>query len=559
MKRVVLTGLAALVLLLAASGSASVYAAGVRTWTGNGASNNWSDAGNWDTGVPGAGDSLVFPQSANRKSNSNDLGPTTFNNVTLNGAGYTIGGAGFAVSGTLANQPASGTNEIDAAIGGGGSVSQNGGTLALTAPNTYSGGTNVQSGLMVVTDDDALGSGAVTVSAGATLRLSGGIDVGAVPVLLAGDGFDDKGALQSSNGSNAAANVSLDGAVTVGVFSNVLTISNGLDQAGPGASLTLVGGGKLEVDGSGSFNGAISAVAGNLTWNSFTNGGATVARDGLLRGTGTVGGISVTAGAVWPGSGAFPGTLTSTGGTTFVSGFFKVDLDGPSAGEFGKLQTGSLALNPAATLLDVELGFAPSLGQVFTIIDNAGGPVAGTFTSLPEGAVFGAGGYAFQISYHGGDGNDVTLKALRQVSADLGVTLTASPSPVGPGELLYYMATVTNAGPDAASTPRLTMGTPSGTTYQSATGPDGWTCSKPSSSPSVNCVGPTLASGSSATITLVFKVNAGLSSPIVGTAGVNSPTNDPASANNSDTVTTSVGAGGGKPFRLFVPMVAREP
>jgi hypothetical protein len=75
----------------------------------------------------------------------------------------------------------------------------------------------------------------------------------------------------------------------------------------------------------------------------------------------------------------------------------------------------------------------------------------------------------------------------------------------------------------------------------------------------VNCVGPTLASGSSATITLVFKVNAGLSSPIVGTAGVNSPTNDPASANNSDTVTTSVGAGGGKPFRLFVPMVAREP
>jgi hypothetical protein len=50
-----------------------------------------------------------------------------------------------------------------------------------------------------------------------------------------------------------------------------------------------------------------------------------------------------------------------------------------------------------------------------------------------------------------------------------------------------------------------------------------------------------------------------LGSPIVGTAGVTSPTNDPASANNSDTVTTSVGGGGGKPFRLFVPMVAREP
>ena len=46
---------------------------------------------------------------------------------------------------------------------------------------------------------------------------------------------------------------------------------------------------------------------------------------------------------------------------------------------------------------------------VLTIINNtATTPIAGTFTNLPEGAqVFGR--RAFQVSYKGGDGNDLTL------------------------------------------------------------------------------------------------------------------------------------------------------
>src|SRR5262249_20617694 len=38
--------------------------------------------------------------------------------------------------------------------------------------------------------------------------------------------------------------------------------------------------------------------------------------------------------------------------------------------------------------------------------------VAGTFAGLPEGATFVAGGQTFQISYTGGDGNDVALTAI---------------------------------------------------------------------------------------------------------------------------------------------------
>ena len=146
------------------------------------------------------------------------------------------------------------------------------------------------------------------------------------------------------------------------------------------------------------------------------------------------------------------------------------------------------------------------------------------------------------MSYKGGDGND----------------MTASPSPVAAGGLLTYTIIVTNEGPDAASSPTVTMGTPVGTTFESATGPANWVCSKPTNSVSVNCTGPALPSGATATFTFKFKVNTGATGPISGTAGVSSATNDPASADNAETVLTQVGPGGGGAFRLVIPGVARD-
>src|SRR5207244_4487626 len=40
-------------------------------------------------------------------------------------------------------------------------------------------------------------------------------------------------------------------------------------------------------------------------------------------------------------------------------------------------------------------------------------PVGGTFAGLPEGAAVSVGVRNFTVSYHGGDGNDVTLTAAR--------------------------------------------------------------------------------------------------------------------------------------------------
>jgi hypothetical protein len=50
------------------------------------------------------------------------------------------------------------------------------------------------------------------------------------------------------------------------------------------------------------------------------------------------------------------------------------------------------------------------LGREVVIIDNQGtGAVIGTFKDLPEGALISADGFQLKVSYHGGDGNDVTL------------------------------------------------------------------------------------------------------------------------------------------------------
>jgi len=46
------------------------------------------------------------------------------------------------------------------------------------------------------------------------------------------------------------------------------------------------------------------------------------------------------------------------------------------------------------------------------ISDTAATPIAGTFTNLPDGAMFMQGRNTYQVSYEGGDGNDLTLTVL---------------------------------------------------------------------------------------------------------------------------------------------------
>lgn len=50
------------------------------------------------------------------------------------------------------------------------------------------------------------------------------------------------------------------------------------------------------------------------------------------------------------------------------------------------------------------------VGKVFVVISNtAATPISGTFSNLSDGSIFTVGLNTFQVSYEGGDGNDLTL------------------------------------------------------------------------------------------------------------------------------------------------------
>ncbi|MBN9022943.1 MAG: hypothetical protein J0H08_12795, partial [Rhizobiales bacterium] len=164
---------------------------------------------------------------------------------------------------------------------------------------------------------------------------------------------------------------------------------------------TTVHAGRLQVDGS---------IAYSMTTR--IENGAT------LGGNGRTGDVVVEAGGLI-GAGNSAGRLT-TGDIILLSGAtFQVEIGGTSAGIGGYDQVavlGGVSLGNSTLDLSLLSGFSPAFGNAFEIIDNNGAdPVAGTFKGLAEGAEFVAAGRAFEISYKGGDGNDVVLTAIQAV------------------------------------------------------------------------------------------------------------------------------------------------
>ncbi|MEU4197188.1 hypothetical protein AB0E69_35180 [Kribbella sp. NPDC026611] len=115
-------------------------------------------------------------------------------------------------------------------------------------------------------------------------------------------------------------------------------------------------------------------------------------------------------------SGTFQGgrlvSTGTTGGTFTVKGDFEQTPDGQLSTRatgtpirvFGRVSlAGKLALTPPAN----------HTNETLLIANDGTDPIAGAFTSLPEGTR--VGGY--QITYKGGDGNDVTLKLVKAKAA----------------------------------------------------------------------------------------------------------------------------------------------
>ncbi|WDA39802.1 autotransporter-associated beta strand repeat-containing protein [Erythrobacter sp. BLCC-B19] len=210
--------------------------------------------------------------------------------------GTSPGGVFINTLGTLQLDTAGSTNLATVVYGSGKVVKTGTGTVFMTGANTYSGGTDIQQGAIRVTDVGVLGTGAITVQAGAALDLSiagaqtlsqnvtgAGIlrksDSGDLTLLSNGltGGVDIVGGRVIVNSAAAIGG----GPVTTAagtrlVFDNAATEVSNTPISGAGG-LTKTGTGLLVMNNANSFTGGTLISAGRLGLN-----------DGMGLGTGTI-------------------------------------------------------------------------------------------------------------------------------------------------------------------------------------------------------------------------------------------------------------------------------
>ena len=505
-----------LCLVVVASSFTSASAA-LQVWDGSDDA-NWSTPGNWVSGIaPVTGDDLEFPAAAaNQLTSTNDFtAGTSFSSITISGGQYSLGGNAvtltsvFAVSITNAvtlgqsiNFPITFTNagatvDTQAPTGylnlNGAITTPTGGTLSLVSaaviiyPNaingtgsvytggagqvvfqgaaTHTGDTTITNHAYVDTPSGNLpNSGIVNVNSGGTLTLFQSDTIGT----LTGAGIVDIDTFTLTIAGPTSSN-----------FSGELRGSGTIDLRDwfglAGSSPTFTGtinvnsaGGWLQSSG---FNGPTTSVTANNTISSYVDS--------------TFGSITTNS-SFEAGSGGSGGA----GDITVVN-----NLDLQSGGDFNVYPNGSNSngvvnvggnVNITSTNLNVDNanGFVPTVaGPVMTIINKtSGGPVSGTFTSRPEGAVFTPTGTSqpYRITYLGGDGNDVVL-----CPDTAGFDATCNPTALVNGACGADNGVATIPAPSLAL---CAAGTP---TAVSVVGPDYvWSCDGISGGSSVSCSAP---------------------------------------------------------------------
>ncbi|MFZ9860109.1 MAG: choice-of-anchor Q domain-containing protein, partial [Gemmataceae bacterium] len=259
----------------------------------------------------------------------------------------------------------------------------NTGTVTL---NNGSGDTTTFTGGLIVTAPSSLTLQGTVKTTNATMTLGDtntGVVLGANTTLDAGTG-----------------NINLDGTVT-GSF--------GLTPTTSAPGITTISGANTNT----TTNVTTGVVQINNTTPQTTN---FVVSGGTLKGTGTIGNLTATGnGIIAPGNS--PGQFITNNVSFSSTNTLQVEIIGsnasPVAGtDYDQIVVGSTgAVNLGGATLNLSSTFTGNQGTVFTILDNQDPTAAiqGTFAGLSEGAVVTVNGRAYQISYVGGTGNDVTL------------------------------------------------------------------------------------------------------------------------------------------------------
>ncbi|MCX6927168.1 MAG: autotransporter-associated beta strand repeat-containing protein, partial [Verrucomicrobia bacterium] len=194
------------------------------------------------------------------------------------------------------------------------------------------------------------------------------------------------------------------------------------------------GSGTTTLWGANTYTGGTFVDNGTLVINGRQPQSAvTVSSGATLGGKGTVGAIT-SAGNLQPNgdpADQSPMTGVLTCGNLSFSGTGRYDVELVRPDRYDRIAAfGAVNLGGAALRVSPAFTKAVQVGDSFIIIRNDGSdPVNGTLAGLPNGGLFRAGNYTFQINYNGFDGNDVVLTVADIPFAAVGFTV-----PVGNGD-----------------------------------------------------------------------------------------------------------------------------
>jgi autotransporter-associated beta strand protein len=305
------------------------------------------------------------------------------NNLTTNSSAST----------TLATQ-ISGTGAL---------IKQGSGVLTLTGNNLYSGGTQIQGGLVNFSSLNNFGTGQITLGGGGLQWATGTTTDISSRLAALGAG----GATFDTNGNNV-------------IFAGGMSGTGGVTKQGSGI---------LNLTGANTYTGLTSVAAGTLAVNGSITSSVTVGAGGTLGGTGTIMGTVTTQGTVAPGNSI--GTLNVTGSFVQAAGsIYQVEAN--AQGQSDRIAvTGTSAIQGGTVQVLAQPG-TYGTSTTYTILSTTGGRtgaysgVNSNFAFLTPSLTYDANNVYLTLALLGGGGSGFLMSAYTPNQTAVGAALNQS-------------------------------------------------------------------------------------------------------------------------------------